>query len=206
MVQNAQHLGHGTTIVVLAEAAAESARLGGQGQPIEPCALSSSELESLAAVDGALIVDVDGRCHAFGIILDGESDGEGDPARGSRYNSAVRYCRSLDSPSIAVIVSEDGSVDLVPTLKRRIERALLEEIVVEFERTVDGDHLDGEPYSRARDLIDLHSFYLNQEQCARVNSVEEAIWEGRGGLRLVRKPLEPSPEMNDSYFLDQSAD
>lgn len=208
LVTAAQSFGHGTTIVIAEAAREEAARLGAQGQPIEPRLLSTSELESVAAVGGAVLVDPEGRCHAFGIILDGQADGEGDPARGSRYNSAVRYCRSSPHPCAAVIVSDDGTVDLAPKLRRRIERNRLEEALENFESTIEVDEIDGEPYARARQEVERLAFYLSADQCERANSVEQAIWDGRaaeGGLRMHHQPFQPDPEMNDSYFHPEDA-
>lgn len=50
-----------------------------------------SLVQGLASIDGAVMVDYNGICHGFGIILDGETIIEGDVGRGSRYNSARNY-------------------------------------------------------------------------------------------------------------------
>lgn len=69
-------------------------------------------VKCLSAIDGALIIDLDGICHAIGVILDGEVVVEGTPARGARYNSAINYIEwKKDKKILAVIISEDGSVD-----------------------------------------------------------------------------------------------
>jgi hypothetical protein len=206
LVNEAQQFGHGTTVVIVEGAQAEASRLGAQGHPIRPQLLSRSELESVAAVDGAILVDPEGRCHAFGIILDGQADGEGDPARGSRYNSALRYCRSSAYSCAAVIVSDDGTVDLVPKLRRQIERRRIDDALEAFESTIENDHDDGEPYARARREIERLAFYLSADQCDRANRVEQAIWNGRaerGGIRLHQQPFQPDPELDDSYFLPE---
>lgn len=204
LVTAAQEFGHGTTIVVAEAAQEEAARLGAQGQPIEPRLLSTSELESVAAVDGAILVDPEAKCHAFGIILDGQADGEGDPARGSRYNSAVRYCRSSPHRCAAIIISDDGTVDLIPKLRRRIERARVTDALEVFESTIEIDDDDGEPYARARRELERLAFYLSADQCDRANRIDQAIWDRRavrGGIVLRLPPFEPDPEMDDSYFL-----
>ncbi len=205
LVTASQQFGHGTTIVIAESAADEARRLGTQGQPIRPRLLTPADLESVAAVDGAVVVDPDARCHAFGIILDGQSDGEGDPARGSRYNSAVRYCRSLQTPCAAIIVSDDGTVDLVPSLRRRVDPQRLEDALAKFESTIETDRLDGEPYARERREIERLAFYLNAEQCDRANFVDQQIWSGRakrGGITLHQPRFRPHPEMDDSYFIE----
>ena len=51
-------------------------------------------------------------------ILDGLATEKGDSSRGSRYNSAVRYVESSRYACLAIVVSEDGLIDLLPPLKR----------------------------------------------------------------------------------------
>src|SRR5438093_663242 len=64
------------------------------------------------AVALSLKIDHDGKCHGIGVILDGlAGDGE-NPARGARYNSAVRYLRR-NPDSLIVVVSEDRTVDTI---------------------------------------------------------------------------------------------
>ena len=67
----------------------------------------------LTAIDGALLVDPDGTCTAIGVILDGRATRGGDPARGARFNSAVRYVEGADHPCLAMVVSEEGTVDVI---------------------------------------------------------------------------------------------
>ena len=68
--------------------------------------------QRLAAVDGAILMDPRGFCHAFAVILDGIASATGDPSRGARYNSSIRYRDSREGPTAIVIVSEDGGVDI----------------------------------------------------------------------------------------------
>ena len=62
-----------------------------------------------------MLIQPDGTCHAIGAILDGLATEKGDSSRGSRYNSAVRYVNSSKYPVLAVVVSEDGWIDLLPS-------------------------------------------------------------------------------------------
>lgn len=66
-------------------------------------------LKGLTSLDGALLVDKDGKCHAFGVILDGEAKKPGNPAKGARHNSALTYINA-NSGRCAVVVSEDKTV------------------------------------------------------------------------------------------------
>ena len=91
IVEAAQASGKGRTIVVSKNPEAETTRLSGEGMPIEPDYLDAQEVVRLGSVDGAVIIGPDGRCYAFGVILDGAADEKGDRARGSRF----KLCSSL---------------------------------------------------------------------------------------------------------------
>ena len=106
---------HGTLLVITPVAAQESARLGRQGAPIEPRILDDAGVMALTSVDGALLADPHGTVHAFSVILDGLASARGNPARGARYNATLRYVDSCTVPCLAVVVSEDGLVDLLST-------------------------------------------------------------------------------------------
>ena len=114
IIQTAQESGHGMTLVISGDAAGEAERLGGAAVPIElDNNLGPNDIVRFGRVDGAVVLDRDGRCHAFGMILDGQADDSGDPARGSRYNSAIRYQKMVPE-SLIVVISDDGTVDLIP--------------------------------------------------------------------------------------------
>jgi hypothetical protein len=106
----------GTMVVISAEAEAEAARLGPQALRLVPVPLTPERIPLLTAIDGALLVDTDGYCHAVGVILDGRASRRGDPARGARFNSAVRYVDASDHPAVAIVISEEGGVDLIRPL------------------------------------------------------------------------------------------
>ncbi|MDA9445653.1 MULTISPECIES: diadenylate cyclase [unclassified Bradyrhizobium] len=84
-------MGRGSTIVFAADAAGEAKRLESQGTRIQPAAINKEFLERASSIDGAMIADPNGVCHAIGVILDGNATPKCTPARGGRYNSAVRY-------------------------------------------------------------------------------------------------------------------
>jgi len=61
-----------------------------------------------------VLPDPQGYCYSIGVILDGKaSAGHGNSTRGARYNSAIRYVESSDFPTLVVVVSEDGMVDVM---------------------------------------------------------------------------------------------
>ena len=81
----------GSMIVVAEDAAIEAKRLSKQGTSIVPTRITETLLQSISSIDGTILLDPYGICHAFGVILDGEVNEECTPSRGSRYNSGVRY-------------------------------------------------------------------------------------------------------------------
>ena len=91
------------------------------GYRIEPKfrKLDEESIKLLTSLDGAIFLDREGNCYAVGVILDGVAQKTGTTARGSRYNSTLRYLDNLQDGSVyAVVISEDGGVDL---LKPRIK-------------------------------------------------------------------------------------
>ena len=113
LVSAAAQQRHGTMVVVSSGAESEAVRLGRQGISIEPMALTPRLMQLVTAIDGAVLIDPHNVCHAIGTILDGRATEGGDPSRGARFNSAVRYVHSSDRPCLAIVVSEDGMIDLV---------------------------------------------------------------------------------------------
>lgn len=103
----------GTTVVISERAREEAQRLGNQALRIDPMALTPARVPLLTAIDGAVLLDTEGVCWALGVILDGRAVRGGDPARGARFNSAVRYVEGADHPCLAMVISEEGTVDVI---------------------------------------------------------------------------------------------
>jgi hypothetical protein len=103
----------GTLLVITTEALAEADRLKLQCTLIEPVPLTPLITRLITSIDGAVLLDPEGYCYSIGVILDGKASGHGDGTRGARYNSAVRYVESSAHPCLAVVVSEDGMVDVM---------------------------------------------------------------------------------------------
>lgn len=118
-VESAIKQRHGTMLVITPEAKEETIRLAAQSTVIEPVIITKEIISHVSCVDGAILISPDGMIHSFGVILDGKSTENGNSTRGARYNSAIRYVdgeRSRNVNCLALIVSEDGYVDLYPTL------------------------------------------------------------------------------------------
>ena len=108
----------GTIIVISKNARSEAFRLRNQGFIINATFLNVSTVKSITSIDGAVLVDVEGFCHGIGVILDGVATEKGDPSRGARYNSAIRYVETIAhnqqySDCLTVVISEDGDVDII---------------------------------------------------------------------------------------------
>lgn len=112
---------HGTCMIILEkdDAEAETKRLCGEcsrGIQLaeEKFVLEGDRLEFLmgfTSLDGALLVDKQGKCYAFGVILDGKAVCSGNPAKGARHNSALTYINERTGRS-AIIVSEDKTIQI----------------------------------------------------------------------------------------------
>ncbi|MCM1088491.1 MAG: hypothetical protein NC419_10060 [Muribaculaceae bacterium] len=127
---------HGTMLVIMEPAVAEKEvrRLGdadygfAAGEPL----VLTEHIEQFGAIDGSIMMDTAGKVYGVGMILDGFSGEKGNIARGSRYNSALKYpyfgdpqkTSTGESGSLAeirrdlgkvmiVIYSEDGTVDMI---------------------------------------------------------------------------------------------
>lgn len=213
--RNARHLwemaaacakqAHGTMLVVHPDAAAEAARLLPQAYAVAPTRLTGRVLTAATGIDGAVLVSPDGRVHAVGVILDGVATGTGDSGRGARYNSAIRYLAGDGRGAMVIIVSEDGKIDLLPKLKRRMRRETVQRTVDRLvTRSAEGEDL--EAFDRANRAVEDIEFYLNQAQCDQVNDAREAV-AGRqwveDHLRRQFVPVAPDPAMDDSYFVDR---
>jgi len=194
------HQRHGSMIVVAEDAEVESERLAQQGMGISPVLMTPALLERMGWIDGTIIVDPHGFCHALGVILDGEAAPECTPSRGSRYNSALRYVLSSDNRRLAIVVSDDRTVDVIPMLRPQIKRDAIEWEISELEKaTVDS-------YHKPRMWLDEHRFYLNREQCDRVNRALDrldALPREEGQIVITTNRFKPDPRLNDTYFITE---
>lgn len=167
----------------------------------------------LTSIDGALLVDPLGTCYAAGVILDGDAiKGKGTSSRGARYNSAIRYVYGAAETTskcecLAVVISKDGTINMVRDLRKRIYRSEITEHVESLRAAVAAELVDAKEYYKAIFWLSDHRFYLWRVLCDELNKVKE---ETRARLNVQRggsrTPMDfiPDDEMNDSYFLDQT--
>ncbi len=103
---------HGALMIVTEDAGAETDRLCSKyqrGMQIDALDLDNEDaldlVSGLASIDGAVMIDFEGKCYGFGVILDGEARIKGNTGRGARYNSSTNYIAGKERYS--VIISED---------------------------------------------------------------------------------------------------
>jgi hypothetical protein len=198
---------HGTMLVISESAAAEAARLESQALTIDPTRLDDSLVRQFTGIDGAVLVDPLGYCHAIGVILDGTATSEGDRSRGARYNSAKKYLASAEGkPTVILLVSEDGMINILPNLRPRIRRADLEAMLDELRDAAAIEPVHAEQFYKAYRRIEKKAFYLSPGQIDEVNALMTDHWARRRAqgatLWTNEAPLRHDPDMTDEYLID----
>ncbi len=203
---------HGTMVVVHANADSEAVHLAPPAMVVKPDFLTDETLLAVSSIDGAIVIDPAGRCHAVGAILDGRADPTlGDASRGARFNSAHRYLAEARTPCLIIIVSEDRIINLIPDLPRRVERSYVEDVVAEVEALSFENPINFETFHRRADHLRALAFYLSAQQCERANQSRERVenfressFESRGGLggftRVGYTPFEPNPRLDETFL------
>ncbi|MHA3114789.1 hypothetical protein E0H86_04080 [Acinetobacter sp. ANC 4635] len=191
---------HGSMLVIAEDAEAEANRLSTLGTPIFPILMTPELLKQVSGIDGTVIIDPKGYCFGIGIILDGEANVKCTPSRGSRYNSGVRYVySSQEHKRLAIIYSEDKTIDIVPKLRPLMSNTLIESNITKLEAAT------LENYHKPRKWIDDNRFYFDADQCLRVNAAldrleSSELSEGQFIVQTMR--LMPSIEMDKSYLIE----
>lgn len=209
---------HGTMIVISSAAGQEADRLEEQSTVLkEPVKLVGSLLDEtllmLTSIDGALLVDPTGMCYAAGVILDGTAiRGKGTSSRGARYNSAIRYIYGARTDvskgeCLAIVVSKDGTINLVRELQKRIHRPEITEHIEKVRAAIAGETVNAKEYYKAIFWLGDHRFYLSAEQCNELNHLKEETrlrLMAQEGQAFTPGDFSADEEMDDSYFLDEN--
>ncbi len=188
---------HGSMLVVATDAGDESKRLSSQGTNIVPTKLTPELYRRVSNIDGTIIIDPHCVCHAVGVILDGPARKECTPSRGARYNSGIRYVGASNTPRLAVVVSDDRTVDVFPILRPRVYRKTVEEFVTRLEESTE------ENYNPVLFWLDEHRFYLDESQCARVNTAMTRLHDEAMsgiGIWIQREQFRPNLACTAEYF------
>jgi len=200
----------GCMLVFLPDAASEAERLKKQCIPINPVRINAEILNVLTAIDGALLIDLDGICHAKGVIMDGIVGLRGNPSRGSRYNSAITYqeYRGTGKPTMVVVVSDDGMVDVIPVLKPQIKHSEITLAIAILESLNSAGTFIRETFYDTMRYIQNREFYLTPGECRHINQLKNDLEQldstsGLHSMWIKHEDLLTNPEMNDSFYLPE---
>ncbi|MBM7696962.1 DNA integrity scanning protein DisA nucleotide-binding domain protein [Salimicrobium jeotgali] len=203
IIQAATEQKHGTMVVISNKAAEEADRLNSQCINVEPINFSSDIMRLVTAIDGAVLLDPKGKCHALGVILDGLATDKGDSARGARLNSAIRYLDTRDNDEcLIVVVSEDGHINLIPYLKPRIPRHWIDYLIKDLQEVNESEEVDIRVFNQTMRNLERLAFYLFPKDCDTINELRENI-ESKiepDIIRIVYRDFIPNPEMNKNYY------
>lgn len=212
IVYNAIEEHVGTIIVISENAQSEAERLKGQSMLIEPMKLLPDNISGMIKIDGAILSDEKGVCYSIGTILDGLAvNNKGNSARGSRYNSSIRYYYSQNKKCnlLIIIISDDGDVNILPELppklKKNIIATFISTIKKKYEAAKKGNKIDvGEFNSLCSIVHDLH-LYFSKEECNSLNDYFRFLennCEQNGFARLVFTPLIANPDYDEKLYFE----
>ncbi|MDR3687189.1 MAG: diadenylate cyclase [Coriobacteriia bacterium] len=193
---------HGTMVVFANDAESEASRLAGQALPVQPTPLSPETVRLVTGIDGAVLCDGNAECHAVGVILDGLATEACTPARGARFNSAARYCLPTGC-RVAVVVSEDGDVDVLPALLPQMRVALIHSIVGDLRIAVNAEPLDVRAMNRALSWLDERRPYIESPEAAEINSLLELANSRQDpyAISWVRSPFTGASDLRGDLLL-----
>ncbi len=196
---------HGCMLVISAAAAGEAERLDNQCTRVNPFPLDDAVLDLVTSIDGSVLIDTAGNCHAIGVILDGIASPKCSPERGSRYNSAIRYVFSR-TDAMAIVKSEDGMISCFPNLRPQIRRSEIRRKLAELRAITGKKTFDTKALADVIEWLEEHEFYLTQAECDEANQLHEEVQAKKPSevmYAIRQKLITPHPEMNDSYYLPE---
>ena len=168
----------GTMLVISQESEAEAERLESQGTSVTPTLITPELLKLVTSIDGAVLLDPQGLCYGVGVILDGPATPHGSPARGARYNSAIRYL-SAHPGCLIIAVSEDGPVDIFPQHRPSQEDRITQQLLQLKQLSADGSNDEEMTHSLLKWLNENRSFF-KESQCGALDECVESLktrWE-----------------------------
>jgi hypothetical protein len=212
LVHEAEKEKHGTMLMISEGAKSESRRLASQGTPIAPKVLTPELLRNLTPIDGAVLLSPKGVCYAIGVILDGMATDAGDSSRGARYNSAIRYVMSSKYRNLAVIVSEDGSVEFFPNPLPMIRKSDIEKNLLVLRDLLNDKFVNSGKYGAVMNWLSQNRFYLLPQHCDEINELVRSIdrkmaAEDPMAMGIVRSEFVAHPDMDtDLYYEPEQED
>ena len=106
--------------------------------------------------------------------------------------------RAIGTRRLAVVVSEDRTVDVIPEMRSRIQRLAIASAIAELEAAT------ADNYYAAITWLDQHRFYLSQAQCNQVNAAQERIQMKDNEIRIQWPKFSLHPELEGSYFVREN--
>lgn len=206
IVKSAMEQSHGTIVIISPEAESEAIRLESQCIRVKPTKLTPQLIRMVSSIDGAVLIDQTATCFALGVILDGLATANGNSSRGARYNSAIRYVETKgQNHCVAVVVSADGMVDLVPDLMPRVRRSDLNKPIDKLHEIALMNEVDPKEFYTAMNSLKSYQFYLSQKMCDEINDLRQKIQARikNEGIQILYYDFVESEEMDDSYFIDE---
>ncbi|MET8527166.1 hypothetical protein [Micromonospora sp. NPDC005172] len=203
---------HGAMLIISGHAAQEAARFSGQAFPVKPQPLDPEIVASLAEMDGGILVDEHGRCHAIGVLLDGHTGVRENYSRGSRYNNAARYLALDGDPeaspgstqTVVIVYSSDGMVDILPPYPRVVHPSGVRQSVEHLLEVMREPARNAETTTRAVRTVDRLRFHLSAKQCEQLNAASDAVAEWPDHAPRPRRFF-PDPRMDpDRFFSDRA--
>ena len=110
---------------------------------------------------------------------------------------------------MAIVISEDGGVDIIPNLRPAIRRSDISRRLSEIKRMRSDVKINMNDYSNIMDWFDNHRFYLQKEDCDSLNvyytELETRIDEQtHRAIRIVRNGFLPNDNLDKSlYYLPE---
>jgi hypothetical protein len=194
---------HGCMLVISENAATEAERLDSQCTRVEPFLMTEELIPRVTSIDGSVLVDTDGTCHAIGVILDGLASPRCTPERGARYNSAIRYVYNRND-AMAVLRSEDGMISLFPELMPQINRRQIRDTLEGLRQASAAVEPDRELLWNLMSWLHKHEFYLTADECEEAERLHDQARAKipKGEMYAVHSAsLTPHSDMNASYYL-----
>ena len=116
------------------------------------------------------------------------------------------YANERQIPTIAIVISEDGGVDVVPDPPPAIKRSSISAAIEELEAISKSEQIARRRYNELYDWFRMHRFYLLNDDCRRINIAVQEIEKGfdKEGrtIWISRESFNPDPRMDPSFFYE----
>ncbi|WP_146051966.1 tetratricopeptide repeat protein, partial [Lysinibacillus sphaericus] len=219
IIEIASHQKCGTMVVITTPNLAESEinRLNSQCFRVDQYdmlnlsnpTISNTLINQLTSIDGALYIDIESKCHAIGVILDGLATDEADSSRGARYNSALRYQKmdkfqnstKLSNDCLVVVISEDGMIDIVGNRVENFE-SNKNELNLLFDREFYLEVIKkASQYLKINESI-IDYYLIRAKAYSKLNKINKAINDYDNAINI--DPIDVRIYFNRGYLYDTS--